>query len=152
MSAVSGATKGFAKWATINTPHFVSQPPVATSFRPKFNQNTNFLGAQYRDNSMPRPSVVTFFPRYTRDTCLAAGFKELDPDIAKSEYTFCSTDKIARLAHGLESTLRRPGIHFTKNPISGELLLPDSVQKLHQPIDIDYDRMPAFIPPRKDKV
>ncbi|KAI8826779.1 mitochondrial protein Pet127-domain-containing protein [Fimicolochytrium jonesii] len=53
--------------------------------------------------------------------------------------------KIPRLAHGLEKVLERPGIHYLKDPETGEYNFDPWLENICQPEDFDYTKLPEYM-------
>jgi len=101
---------------------------------------------------MPVPQSQLFVPHYALASAKRDGYVELSPEPLESSYVRGASDTIARLAHGLDVALQQPGVHFVKDPMTGEFNFPPYVGSLHQPDQVDYDRMPPFITSSKDMV
>lgn len=101
---------------------------------------------------MPPSQPQLFVPHYTLASAKRDGYMELQPDAWTSSYTHGTRDSIAKLSHGLDIALKQPGVHFVKDPATGDFNFPPYVGRLHQPDEVDYNRMPPFITSSKDPV
>jgi len=59
------------------------------------------------------------------------------------------SDAILVLSHGLEKVLAEPGIHPLNT--GGHYHFPKVLQHIHQPQEVNFARMAAFVPPREDQ-
>lgn len=155
MATQSVLAHGFAKWA----PLFAHKPDPARQWATGNRHLSNQIQAKgskrgllYRGRALPTPQPQLFVPHYTLESAKKDGYEELQPEPLKSTFTRGDPNSIARLSHGLDVALRQPGIHFVKDPLSGDFNFPPYVGTLHQPDQVDYDRMPPFIPSSKDTV
>lgn len=150
------ASVGFAKWSPI----YAHKPETFLKPTPRGNRHlSNQIhpkqskrGLLYRGNSLPPPGEQLFVPHYTLASARTAGYIELPPEPLTKQYTRGPLDAIARLSHGLDSALKQPGVHFVRDPVTGEYNFPPYVGTLHQPTEIDYNRMPPFVTSSKDAV
>ena len=101
---------------------------------------------------MPQVQPQLFVPHYTLASAKQDGYLELTPEPLQRSYTHGPRDSIARLTHGLDIALRQPGVHFVKDPATGDFNFPPYVGRLHHPNEVDYNRMPPFITTSKDNV
>jgi hypothetical protein len=154
-AAQSSLAIAFAKWAPI-----LAHKPEAPRL---WNQGNRHLsnhvhphaskkGLLYRGLSMPPHQQQLFVPHYSLASAKREGYVELQPEPLKGTFKRPPSETIAKLAHGLEVALKQPGVHFVKDPISGEFNFPPYVGQLHQPDEIDYNRMPSFVTSSKDPV
>lgn len=101
---------------------------------------------------MPAHYPQLFVPNYTLASAKRDGYLELQPEPLQGVYTRGPPESIARLSHGLDIALKQPGVHFVKDPVSGDYNFPPYIGNLHQPDQVDYERMPPFITSSKDVV
>lgn len=151
----STSRKEFAKWAPI----FAHKPGAPRQWNHGNRGLSNHIqprgskrGLLYRGNSLPTPQPQQFVPHYALASAKRDGYLELEPEPLRAVYTHGPREAIAKLAHGLEVALNQPGVHFVKDPATGDFNFPPYVGRLHQPSEVDYDRMPPFITSSKDKV
>lgn len=61
-----------------------------------------------------------------------------------------NVQSLPHLEHGLEAVLESKGLYPLK--FEGKFLFSSFLQKIHQPLEINYERLPPFIPPSRDTV
>jgi hypothetical protein len=153
-AAKQGLASGFAKWTPIYA-HKPQPPRWRTGNRHLSNHivpGSSKRGLPYRGTTLPPSQPQLFVPHYTLASAKRDGFVELSPEALQGVYTHGPRDTIARLTHGLDAALRQPGVHFVKDPLTGDFNFPPYVGTLHQPSQVDYNRMPSFVTPSRDTV
>ncbi|KAL1950580.1 hypothetical protein VTO73DRAFT_5704 [Trametes versicolor] len=58
---------------------------------------------------------------------------------------------IPLLQHNMRNVLERPGVHWIKDPDTGEYNFPKYLETIPQVADFAFDRLPGFVPSSQDK-
>ncbi|KAH9854710.1 Pet127-domain-containing protein [Lenzites betulinus] len=95
--------------------------------------------SQENDNDFIKPTD-------SKDVVLTdSSFKPLR-DVQRARKTL-----VPKLQHGLPSVLNRPGVHWVRNPESGEYEFPEYLESIPRVADFAFDRLPGFVPSSQDK-